>query len=29
LGITNLEVLNICLLSKWLYKILNEEGTWQ
>ena len=29
LGITNLEVQNISLLSKWLFKLLNEEGTWQ
>ena len=29
LGITNLEVHNISLLCKWLFKLLNEEGTWQ
>ena len=29
LGIVNLEVHNICLLSKWLFKLLNEDGTWQ
>jgi hypothetical protein len=29
LGILNLEVHNKCLLSKWLYKLLNEEGMWQ
>ena len=29
LGILNLEVQNKCLLSKWLYKLLNEEGMWQ
>ena len=29
LGITNLEFQNICLLSKWLFKLLNEEGMWQ
>jgi len=29
LGIHNLELQNKCLLSKWLYKLLNEEGLWQ
>lgn len=29
LGITNLDTQNACLLSKWLVKMLNEEGTWQ
>jgi hypothetical protein len=29
MGITNLDAQNVCLLSKWLYKLLNEEGTWQ
>ena len=29
LGITNLEFQNICLLSKWLFELLNEEGMWQ
>jgi hypothetical protein len=29
LGITNLDAQNICLLSKWLFKLLNEDGTWQ
>ena len=29
LGITNLEVHNVCLLSKWLFKLMNEEGIWQ
>ena len=29
LGISVLEVQNKCLLSKWLYKILNEEGVWK
>ena len=29
LGITDLEAQNTCLLSKWLFKLLNEEGTWQ
>jgi hypothetical protein len=29
LGITNLAVKNICLLSKWLYRLLNEDGVWQ
>ena len=29
LGIEVLEIKNKCLLSKWLFKILNEEGVWQ
>jgi hypothetical protein len=29
LGIHNLELQNKCLLSKWLYKLINEEGVWQ
>jgi hypothetical protein len=29
LGITNLWIQNKCLLSKWLFRLLNEEGTWQ
>ena len=29
LGILNLEVQNTCLLSKWVFKLLNEEGLWQ
>jgi hypothetical protein len=29
LGILNLEIQNICLLSKWIFKLLNEEGAWQ
>lgn len=29
LGIQNLEIQNKCLLSKWLYKLINEEGVWQ
>jgi len=29
LGIQNLEIQNKCLLSKWLFKLLNENGTWQ
>ena len=29
LGVSNLAVKNICLLSKWLYKLLNEDGMWQ
>ena len=29
LGIEVLEIKNRCLLSKWLYKLLNEEGVWQ
>ncbi|WVZ54468.1 hypothetical protein U9M48_005255, partial [Paspalum notatum var. saurae] len=29
LGILNLEAQNACLLSKWLYKLINEDGLWQ
>jgi hypothetical protein len=29
LGASNLSVKNSCLLSKWLYKLLNEDGMWQ
>jgi hypothetical protein len=29
LSILNLEVQNLCLLAKWLFKLLNEEGLWQ
>jgi hypothetical protein len=29
LGVLNLDVQNRCLLSKWLFKLLNEDGVWQ
>ena len=29
LGIEVLQIKNTCLLSKWLYKMLHEEGVWQ
>lgn len=29
LGILNLELQNECLLSKWLFKLINEDGVWQ
>ena len=29
LGIIDLDLQNKCLLSKWLFKLINEEGTWQ
>jgi hypothetical protein len=29
LGIHNLEIQNQCILSKWLFKLINEEGLWQ
>ena len=29
LGIKNLDVQNKCLLSKWLFKLINEDGMWQ
>ena len=28
LEIMNLDTQNKCLLSKWLFKLLNEEGLW-
>jgi hypothetical protein len=28
LGIIDLEVQNKCLLSKWLFKLINDEGVW-
>jgi hypothetical protein len=29
LGIQNIDVQNKCMLSKWLLKLINEEGLWQ
>jgi hypothetical protein len=29
LEIQNLEIQNQCLLSKWLFKLINEDGMWQ
>ena len=29
LGVENLELKNKCLLSKWLFKLMNEQGVWQ
>ena len=29
MGITDLDVQNVWLLSKWLYKLINEDGVWQ
>ena len=29
LGILDLEIQNKCLLSKWLFKLFNEDGLWQ
>ena len=29
LGIEVLDIKNKCLLSKWLFKLINEEGVWQ
>ena len=29
LGVEVLELKNKCLISKWLFKLLNEEGVWQ
>jgi hypothetical protein len=28
LGIVHLDIQNKCLLSKWIIKLLNEEGLW-
>ena len=29
LEITNLAIKNICMLSKWIFKLMNEDGIWQ
>ena len=29
LGVHNLEIQNQCLLSKWLFKLINEQSVWQ
>jgi hypothetical protein len=29
LGIQNLEIQNECLLRRWLFKLINEDGLWQ
>ena len=29
MGITDLDVQNVCILSKWLYKLINEDGLGQ
>jgi hypothetical protein len=29
LGVANLAINYICLLNKWLFKLLNQDGTWQ
>ena len=29
LGIQNIDLQNQCLLSKWLFKLINEDGLWQ
>jgi hypothetical protein len=29
LRIINLDIQNVCLLSKWVFKLLNEDGVWQ
>jgi hypothetical protein len=29
MGIQNLEIQNQCLLSKWLFKLIIEDGLWQ
>ena len=29
LGVQNLDIQNKCLMSKWLFKLCNEDGLWQ
>ena len=29
MGVANLATKNSCLLSKWLFKLVNQDGTWQ
>jgi hypothetical protein len=29
MGIIDLDIQNKCLLSKWIFKLLNEDGLWQ
>ena len=29
LGVPNLQIQNQCLLSKWLFKLINEQSVWQ
>jgi hypothetical protein len=29
MGIIDLDIQNKCLLSKWVFKLLNEDGVWQ
>jgi hypothetical protein len=29
LGIKNIDIQNRCLLSKWLFKIINKDGVWK
>jgi hypothetical protein len=29
MGIMNIDVQNQCMLSNWLYKLINENGIWQ
>jgi hypothetical protein len=29
LGIMDLDIQNKCLLCKWVFKLLNEDGVWQ
>jgi hypothetical protein len=29
LGVLNLNLQNKCLLSKWLFRLINEDGVWQ
>jgi hypothetical protein len=29
LGIMKIDVQNKCLLNKWLFKLINEDGIWQ
>lgn len=29
LGVLDLELMNVALLTKWLWKLFNEQGLWQ
>jgi hypothetical protein len=29
MGIMNIDIQNQCLLRKWVYKLINENGMWQ
>lgn len=29
LGVIDLDIMNVCLLCKWIWKLENEKGVWQ